>query len=116
MEGGFEELRWIPHDGDVGGVHWKHLLHFGFVEAHVIAHDVEAHPRPVVLHLSAVEERGVEEVVAAARESKLQTVLFPKAEQDVQDGAASRFVGFHEHDVHLRSTAMLLSQTFTGAA
>lgn len=67
----------------------------------MVADDVEALPRPVVLHLRALEGRRVEEVVVPIREGEPESLLLPEPEEDVEDGAAGRFVGLKEHDVDL---------------
>ena len=53
--------------------------------------------------MGALEERRIEEVIPAVREGKFEPVFLPKAEQDVEEGAAGGFVGLHEHDVYFRS-------------
>ena len=101
VEGGLEELGGVPQDGHIGRVGGQQLGHLGCVEAHVVTHDVEAHARLEVLHLRALEECRVEEVVPAVGEGELESVLLAEAEQDVDERAAGRLVGLHEHDVHL---------------
>lgn len=36
-------------------------------------------------------------------------MLLPKTEEDVEEGAAGRFMGLHEHDVHFRRAALARS-------
>jgi hypothetical protein len=108
MEGGFKELSRVSEDGDIGGVCRKHLGHLRCVEAHVVADDIEAHARPVVLDLGALEWVGVEEVITAVWEGKLEPVLLSESEENVEECAASCLVGFHEHDVHFGSAGACL--------
>ncbi|TNN38415.1 hypothetical protein EYF80_051425 [Liparis tanakae] len=110
VERGLEQLGGVPQDGDVGRVHGQQPGHLGCVEAQVVTDDVEAHPGAVVLHLGALEQGRVEEVVPAVREGELESVLLPKAEEDVEQGAAGRLVGLHEHDVHLGRAARAAGQ------
>lgn len=63
---------------------------------------VEAHSRFVVFDLRALEKGRIEEIISAVRKCKLKTVFLSKPEQDVEEGAAGRFVGLHEHYVHFR--------------
>lgn len=72
----------------------------------MITDNVEAHSRSVVFNLGALERGRIEEVVSAVREGKFEPVLLPKAEKDVEEGAAGRFVCLHEHDVHFRSAGL----------
>lgn len=101
MKGRLKEIRRVTEDGDVGGVRRQQLGNLPTVKAHVVADDVEALPRPVVLHLRALEGRRVEEVVVPVREGKPELVLLPEPEEDVEDGAAGSFVGLKKHYVDL---------------
>lgn len=106
MEGRFKEVDGVTQDGDVHSIRRQELGYFSVVEAHVVANYVETVSGRVALHLGAQERRRVEEVVAAIGEGELKLVLFPKPEEDVEDGAAGGFMGLHEHDVQ-RGGALL---------
>lgn len=67
----------------------------------MVADDVEAHARVVVLHLAPLKVGWVVEVIAAIGECKFEAVLLTKAEEDVEDGAAGCLVRLHEHDIKL---------------
>lgn len=107
MKGRLKESHRVTEDGDVHGVRRQQLGYLPMVEAHVVADDVEALPRSVVLHPRALEGRRVEEVVAPVRKGEPQSVLLPEPEEDVEDGAAGCFVGFEEHDVDLWGAPVL---------
>lgn len=72
----------------------------------MITNDIEAHPRPVVFNLGALEWGRVEEVISAVWEGKFEAMLLTKAEKDVEEGAAGGFVGLHEHDIHFRGAGL----------
>lgn len=109
VEGRFKELGGLSQDCDVRGVCGEQLGHLRRVEAHVITDDVEAHPRPVVFDLGALEKRRIEKVVSAAGEGKLEPMLLSKTEEEVEEGAAGCLVGLQEHDVHFRRAALAWS-------
>lgn len=109
MEGGFKEFCGISQDCDVRGVCREQLGHLVHVEPHVITDDVETHPRPVVFDLGALEKRRIKKVISAAGEGKCEPMLLSKTEEDVEEGAAGRFVGLHEHDVHFWRAALARS-------
>lgn len=67
---------------------------------------IETHSGPVVFYLGTFEKRRIEKVISAVREGKLEAVLLSKAEEDVEEGAAGCFVGFHEHYVDFRCTGL----------
>lgn len=72
----------------------------------MITDNIKAHSRSVVFNLRALERRRIEEVISAVWEGKFETVLLSKAEKDVEEGAAGRFVGLHEHDIYFRSAGL----------
>lgn len=72
----------------------------------MITDNIEAHSRPVVFNLGALEKRRIEEVISAVGEGKFESMLLSKAEKDVEEGAAGCFVGLHEHHIHFRGTGL----------
>lgn len=66
-----------------------------------------------------MERGGVGEVIPAAGEGELEALLLPEAEEDVEEGAAGRLVGLHEHEIHLGDAgglAMLRAVGVTGGS
>lgn len=109
MKRRLEELCRVSQDGDVGSVCGQQLGYFLCVETQVIADNIKAHSGPVVFHLGTLEQRGVEEVIPAVGEGKLEPMLLSEAEKDVEEGAAGRLVSLHEHDIHFGSAGLTSS-------
>lgn len=109
VEGRFEKLCGLSQDCDVRGVCREQLGHFRRIEAHVITDYVEAHPRPVVFDLGALEKSGIKKVISAAGEGKFESMLLSKTDENVKECAAGCFVGLHEHDIHFGRAALAWS-------
>lgn len=109
MEGWFKKVCWVTQDSDVGSVHREQLSHLRCIEAQVITDNIEAHSRPIVFNVGALEKWWIKEVISAVGESKFELMILSEAEKDVEEGAAGCFVGLHEHDIHFSSTGLASS-------